>query len=317
MTSKKVMAALLLAGFAGPSVYGQHGILGGSGTYCRDGWKFSATYVLQPWSAAHQHVSIEGLSDVMHTDAKDGSPDTFHRVFVDPVAQAYWGYDLEVEPLPETGTARLRFRPLSLRADQLPKDYHPRQVPDVATFRPLPSPQLPSGTFQSGQVIAVDVMRNPATGQKVVDYIEVEFEPVYTAAKAEPRDFEVSDVLLHISDPSLRVNGTDVPAVFTIADRSLKSPLVWLSIPGHGRFLLSLCSYAGYGFQKPGVVSGFGLSFSWKGDRFDLFSRVPITEPIGNWNLYVLPAPSASADVGQGFAYGELNSLKEFVSPAQ
>jgi catechol 2,3-dioxygenase-like lactoylglutathione lyase family enzyme len=317
MISKKVLAAWLLGGFAATVVYGQHGILGGSGTYCRDGWKFSATYALEPWSPAHQHVNIEGLSEVMHTDAKDGRPDMFHRVFVDPVAETYWGYDLEVKPLGETGTAQLRFKPLTLNADQLPKDYHPRHVPNVATFHALPPPQLPSGTFESGEVIAVEVMRNPATGQKVVDYIEVEFEPVYAEVKAEPRDYKVSDALLQIANPSLRVNGVDVAAALTIADRSLKSPLVWLSVPGHGRFLLSLCSHTGAGFQKAGVVSAFGLSFSWNGDRFDLLSRTQITEPSGNWNLYVLPAPSSSADVGQGFAYGELNTLKGFVSRTQ
>lgn len=317
MTNKRVLIALLQAAFAATTAYGQHGILGGSGTSCRDGWKFSATYVLAPWSPAHQHVSIEGLSDVMHTDAKDGRPDTFHRVFVDPVAESYWGYDLEVEPVGDTGTAQLRFRPLSVTAEQLPKDYHPQQVPNVAAFHALPSPQLPSETFQSGEVIAIDVMKNPATSQNVVDYIEVEFEPVYSAVKTEPQDYRVSDVLLHIANPSLRVNGSDVPAALTIADRSLKSPLVWLSVPGHGRFLLSLCSHPGSAFQKAGVVSGFGLSFSWNGDHFDLRSRVLMTEPNGNWNLYVLSAPLISADAGKGFAYGELNSVKEFLSQAR
>ena len=317
MTSKKELIALLLAGFAALPVYGQHGILGGSGSYCRDGWKFSATYVLEPWSQAHQHVNFEGLSEITHTETNDSNPDTFHRVFVDPVEQAYWGYDLEVEPSGDTGTARLRFRPLSLRANQLPSDYHPRHVPDVATFRAFPSPQLPSGTFPSGQVIAVEVMRNRATGQTVVDYIEVEFEPVYVAAKAEARDFEVSDVLLHIVDPSLRINGTDVVAALTIADRSLKSSLVWLSIPGHGRFLLSLCPRSGYSFQKAGTASGFGLSFSWKGDRFDLLTQAQITQPNGSWNLYVLAVPPDPLHAGQGFAYGELQSVKEFLSQVQ
>jgi len=318
MTSNKTVFAFLLTVLATTPAYCQHGVLGASGAFCRDGWKFSATYVLEPWLPDHQHVSFQGLTDVIHTDAQDGRPDIFHRVFVDPVAQTYWGYDLEVEPQGETATARLRFRPFSLRADQLPNEYHPHHVPDVATFRPLPSPQFPSGTFQSGQIIAIDVMKNPATGQKVVDYIEVEFEPVHAPSKAEPRDFEVSDVLLHIFDPSLRVNGAEVPAALTVADRSLRSGLVWLSIPGHGDFLLSLCPYTGYAFQKAGVVSGSGLSFSWNGDHFDLLTRAQITEPSGNWNVYVLSAPSRSAEAGdQGFSYGELNSVQDFVSRAR
>ena len=87
--------------------------------------------------------------------------------------------------------------------------------------------------------------------------------------------------------------------------------------PRPRQILLSLCLQAGSGFQKAGVVSGSGLSFSWKGERFDLLSRVQLTEPIGNWNLYVLSAALPSTDVGQGFAYGELNSMKEFLFLAQ
>ncbi len=73
MTSKITLFAFLLTGLASTPVSGQRGMLGSSGTYCRDGWKFSATYVLEPWLPAHQHVSIEGLSDVLHTDAGNGS----------------------------------------------------------------------------------------------------------------------------------------------------------------------------------------------------------------------------------------------------
>lgn len=319
--NKPFFFALLLAGGLAASAHGQRGILGAAGTYCRDGWKFSASYVLEPPLPCCQHISIQGATDVMHTDAKDGRPDMFHRFFVDPSAQTYWGYDIEVEPLGETGSARLRFKPFSLRADQLPKDYHaspsPIHIPGIADFRALPPPQLPTGTFQSGQVIAVDVLKNLATGQKVVDYIEVEFEPTYVPSNAEPRDFQVSDVLIHIFDPYLRVNGTDVPQAIAVADRWLHGKLVWLSIPGHGRFLLSLSPYAGYPFQRSGVVSGSRLSFSWSGDRYDVQTRKQITEVGGNWNLYVLAAPVTSAAAGQGFSFGEVNSVEEFLSKGQ
>jgi hypothetical protein len=234
------------------------------------------------------------------------------------VAQTFWGYDLAVEPVGDKGKAQLRFKPLSLRADELPTDYHPRQVPNARTFHALPSPQVPHGTFQSGQVIAVDVMTNPATGQKVVDYIEVEFEPVYGVSKGEARNYEVSDVLLHVVVPSLKVNGAETTASLTIADRALHGRLIWLSIPGHGKFLLSLCPRAGYGFQKAGVVNGSRLSFSWNGDQFDLLTRAQIIEPSGNWNLYVLPAPPRVTGLAeQGFAYGELNSVDDFLSLVQ
>ncbi|MBV9302740.1 MAG: hypothetical protein JOY62_10710 [Acidobacteriaceae bacterium] len=315
--SKNTFSTLLVASLLVGSAHAQHGILGGAGTYCSDGWKFSASYVLEPWSPG-QHISIEGVTDVMHTDAKDGRPDTFHRVFVDPAAQTYWGYDVEVEPVGETGSARLRFRPFSLRADQLPKDYHPIQVPNVANFRELPPPQFPAGTFQSGQVIAIDVLKNAATGQKVVDYIEVEFEPTSVPSKAEPRDFEASDVLLHIFLPSVRVNGKDILVSVRVADRSLHSKLIWLSLPGRARFLFSLSPRAGHPFQKTGTISGSKLSFSSNGARYELSSSKQITESNGNWNLYVLAAPPGPVDPSDsGFSYGEVNTVEEFLSKLQ
>lgn len=312
-----LVSAIFVANFA----RGQQ-ILGGSGTDCRDGWKFSASYILEPGSPCCEQIAIHGTTDVMHTDAKDGRPDAFHRFFVDPVAQTYWGYDVEVEPLGESGTARLRFKALSLRADQLPKDYHatpsPIHVANIAEFHALPPPQFPAGTFQSGEIIAIDMLKNPSTGQKVVDYIEVEFEPNFVPSKAEPRDFDISDVLLHIFAPSLRVNGSEVVPSFRLADRWLDGKLVWLAIPGRGRFLLSLAPHTGYSFQKAGVVSGFGLSFSWNGDRYELISKKQITESSGNWNLYVLAAPSASPHAGdQLFSYGEVNLIEEFFSKTQ
>ncbi len=190
-----------------------------------------------------QHLSIAGQTDVMHTEAKDGRPVIFHRFFTDPESRTYWGYDVEVEPTEKPGSALLRFKPFSLRADQLPKQYH------AADFLALPPPLFPMATFQSGQTIAIDMLKNPATGQKVVDYVEVSYEPIRIPSKAETRDFQVSDVILHITAPSLRMNSVGVsPAV--VAAQTVFRKLVWLSVPGHGRFLLSLSPYAGLPIPK-------------------------------------------------------------------
>jgi len=162
------------------------------------------------------------------------------------------------------------------------------------------------------------MLKNPATGQKVVDYFEVSYSPFLIPSKAEPRDFQVADVILHITAPSLRMNSAEVPQAI-VADQAIMRKLVWVSVPGHGRFLLSLTPYAGYPFQRAGVVKGFGLSFLWNGDRYEWLSRSAITESSGNWNLYVLPAPVATAEATaqQRFSFGAVNSVEEFLSKAQ
>jgi hypothetical protein len=151
----------------------------------------------------------------------------------------------------------------------------------------------------------------------VVDYIEVSFEPIRMPSKAEPRDFQVSDVVLHIFVPSLRVNDAEVSQAIVPAASVIRK-LIWLSVPVHGRFLLSLSPLAGYPFQKAGVVRGFGLSFSWNGDRYELNARETITESSGAWNLYVMPAPLATVQAAaQGFSFGGVNSVEEFLSMAR
>ena len=309
--NKAIFFTFLLAGSLAASAYGQGGLLGGAGTSSIDGWKFNASYYVEPQLSPGQHLSIVGQTDVMHTEAKDGRPVIFHRFFTDPEAKTYWGYDVEVEPTEKLGAALLRFRPFSLRAEQLPKQYH------AAGFLALPPPQFTTETFRSGQTIAVDMLKNPATGQKVVDYIEVSYEPINIPSKAEPRDFEVADVILHITAPSLRMNNGEVPQAI-VADQAISRKLVWVSVPGRARFLLSLLPRAGYPFQKAGVVTGFDLSFSWNGDRYQWHSRSAITESSGNWNLYVLAAPVTTAEAtAPGFSFGAVNSVEEFLSKAQ
>ena len=65
-----------------------------------------------------------------------------------------------------------------------------------------------------------------------------------------------------------------------MANQAIIHKLVWVSVPGHGRFLLSLFPYAGYPFQKAGVVEGFDLSFSWNGNHFQWHSRSAMRNPV-------------------------------------
>ena len=93
----------------------QPGLLGAAGTTSRDGWKFSVSYVVKPPLMPGQTSSIKGNTDVMHTEAKSGSALIFHRFLTDPASKTYCGYDVVVEPIGDTHSAKLRFQPFSLR----------------------------------------------------------------------------------------------------------------------------------------------------------------------------------------------------------
>jgi len=317
--SKEIFFAILISGCLAASAEGQLSRLGAEGAGSRDGWKFYATYFVEPRLAPGQHISIQGHDNVTHEDGKDGKPTVFHRFFIDPESKTYIGYDVEVEPMDKPGFARLRFKPLSLRGDQLPdRPVHGKQKEyETAELRALPAPQFPAETFPSAKMIAVDILKNPFTGQRVVDYVEVSYEPIRTPSKDEQRDLRVDDVILNITAPTLRVNGAEMPEGI-VASWSLARKLVWLSVPGRGRFLLSLAPYAGYSFQKAGVVNASSISFTVNGDRYEWRSREAITESSGNWNIYVLSEPpNAGETARQEFTYGAVNSVEEFLSSAQ
>jgi hypothetical protein len=121
--NKEIFFVFLFAGYLTVSAFGQPNLLGGAGTSSAHGWKFYASYFIEPKLLPGQHLSIAGQTDVMHTEAKDGRPVIFHRFFTDPESRTYRGYDVEVEPTEKAGSALLRFKPFSLRADQLPQQY--------------------------------------------------------------------------------------------------------------------------------------------------------------------------------------------------
>src|SRR6185369_1090419 len=71
-------------------------------------WKFSYAAVAKPALTSGQHMKIQ--TDATHADAA-GGPTVFHRFFTDTVNRTYFGYDLVVEPVGQTTTAVVKFRP--------------------------------------------------------------------------------------------------------------------------------------------------------------------------------------------------------------
>lgn len=172
MTNRQaILSALLMAACAVSSHAAQPGLIRQGSTTGGDGWKLSYSAVAKPPLAPGQHFGIQ--TGASHTEVPGGPP-VFHRFFADPVNRTYFGYDVVVDvkvSAGKTNPAAVKFQPLSLRGDQLPSEY------GAADFHSAAIPRFPTETFQAGQTIAVDVLKNPATGLRVVDYIQVTLEP--------------------------------------------------------------------------------------------------------------------------------------------
>ena len=93
----------------------------------------------------------------------------FHRYITLNQSKLLLGYDLVIEPVEPENTFRVSFGPPSVDALHL-------REPASWSLAPLPR-YPPPQTVREGDTIVLDLMENPATGQKIVDYIVVRGDP--------------------------------------------------------------------------------------------------------------------------------------------
>jgi hypothetical protein len=141
----------------------QPGLIATGHMETRDGWQFDYSTFVKP-AISGQRMSL--LSGASVTQAKRGRPAVFHRYLGDVSAKVYFGYDVVLEP--SGASMRLRFAPIS----KSPEEWLGEQWSPGA--RMLAIQEFPSRTFESGQNIAITLLADPTTGQKVVDYIHVD-----------------------------------------------------------------------------------------------------------------------------------------------
>jgi hypothetical protein len=150
-----------------------------------------------------------------------------------------------------------------------------------------------------GDVIVLDLLVNPGTGQKIVEYITLQDphrpgfnDPTpreFSYVTGAPRDFRAEDAQLHIKSPLFSVNGK-VDDSSRGSLQEVRGAAVWLYVPGRGRFVLSLTPRPG--FQKVGDVRGTSLSFKVGSDTLSVSSAVRIAPGDTPFNLYAFHDPA-------------------------
>jgi hypothetical protein len=158
-----------------------------------------------------------------------------------------------------------------------------------------PAPQ----TLHSGDVMALDLMTNAETGQKIVDYLTIEeprhgvgtFNPdpprQFSYVPGTPRDFTIDDAALRLSSPRLTINGK-LDESSTRVNGEVSGAAVWIYVPNRGRIILSLVPRQALGFRKAGEVRGSSLTFTIGTDSFNINCANPIAPGETPFNLYVL-----------------------------
>jgi hypothetical protein len=208
-----------------------------------------------------------------------------HRYMTERESRTYFGYDLLLEPLPEPNSYRASVRPLSIGADRL-------QLKDAAAWNQAPLPGYPEArAVRGGDTIAVDLLVNAATGQKIVDYIHIQDQKraVYTASGVA-REFTIEDVELRLMDPRVSVNGKLLEATAGHTG-GVAGAAVWFYLPERGRYFLSLFPHTRRGFQKAGEIRGSTLNFTTGGERITVECNGRIAPGDAAYVLFVLHQP--------------------------
>jgi hypothetical protein len=261
---------------------------------------------LEPAIPAMDVGAITGV-----TTSTSADPDTILRVEGDRSRRVYFAYQARVEVLAEPNTYRISFSPVDPSvARELMSGTFGRDDPESWTLLSTPgwgigSPQIIHG----GDVVAMDLLRNAATGQKIVDYVTVQEPPRspvtfgnindpprdFAFATGQPRDFKPDDGELRIRAARVSINGKLDPSAATSA-AEVSGVVVWFYLPNRGRFLLSLTPHPDLGFRKAGEVRGSTLSFSIGSEMFKLVAGGAIAPTQAAFNLYVRHDPAWKPD---------------------
>ena len=210
-------------------------------------------------------------------------PDRPHRLIFDAAEKRYFGYDLTVEPQGNQ-VFQIRIEPLNLTAQGLQE----RGINPGWAKMSLPVyPMIPA--VRLGDTLAIDLLVNRTTGQKIVDYITVRrtgFDGAL-ASGGTPRDFTLADVELDFRQPRISINGKPV-YVSKPGAGGVLATVIYFYLPEKGRYLMSVTPNEKLGFRKAGVVARDGLTFKDGEVTYRVDCSFRIVPGDGLFNLYVL-----------------------------
>ena len=205
-----------------------------------------------------------------------------HHMITDHANKRAFGYDLRVEPDRDGSFVQLFIEPMQFMSGH--------EVSPEPGYTVLALPRYPViPKVRVGDTVALDLMVNRSTGQKIVDYLTVTraADPL-----AEPaRDFTLADIDLTLDQPHLQVNGKLVEASADTGE-GIRARFVWLYVEGHGRFVISLFPNDRVGLRKNGATAGNALVFREGPDEYRVDTRGAIAPGEATFNLYVLHQPS-------------------------
>jgi hypothetical protein len=240
-----------------------------SGLWTTDQFVLRYRTMMEPARPAGKEVHIGGGG------ADDST--TNHRILKDADQKKFFGYDLQVTVI-DAGRFQLNFKPLSVTAVH-------RKFFELDGWDEILLPSVPASMLvNDGETVALDLMANPTTGERIVEYISVSAP---SSTSASRRDLQVGDIQMSLGSPQLQINGTHWAWNHGDAHGVARGAVLWMYVPDRGRFLISFAPHAELGFKQAGEGKGNQIKFSWNGETFELKSVERVLPADGAWNVYV------------------------------
>jgi hypothetical protein len=224
-----------------------------------------------------------GFTEVERTAGKA----VLHRFVRDNLRQIYASYTVTVETLPQEGTYRVSFGP--------PTDPPPAELRGKADWKMVSPPKYPVPQIVMDQdSIRLELYSNGTARnatRRVVDYIHAGRQERMVMRKETPHDYYADDAELAVTRPRFRVNGVAGDAVAALPE-TIRGPVLWVYVPGYGRYILSLHPHEELGFESAGEAAGNSLTFSGPdGNVFRIDTAERIATGSGSYSVYVLADP--------------------------
>lgn len=192
-----------------------------------------------------------------------------YRIIQDAKNKTYFGYDVVLDGSPSGERFQIRVEPLSTPPESV--GMHP-------AWKKLSLPGSSAiADLRVGATAKFDLLMNPATGEKIVDSITIIERG---RDRTPPRDFAVTDAVLHFDRPELIVDGAAIGS-----SGGMTGVAVWFYTPDRGRFVLSLVPHPG--FQRMGEVTDTRLTVKDESAVYEIHSRNSIAPGEGTFYIYV------------------------------
>lgn len=209
--------------------------------------------------------------------------DVVHRIFTDARNRLGFGYDVDATLKQGTEEITIHVRPLDKSVLSLLNEQKVLLNPNAGGAFPTFQKERNVGPVHAGDVVSIDVLTNPSTGDNITDLIEV--VSVGNPVQLDSHVTTTHEPVFHLADLQISVNGKEITARRKL--QSVSGPFPVIYVPGYGSYFIASEPYKGLNFVQAGMVTKNNLQFSLEGNVIECISSTPILNAAGSTKIWI------------------------------